>query len=291
MSCALYPPWTHGSRFKINYKFKNMKLHKLKISLLPLLCILIYFLVSLANEIDPRIIGGTEAGLSAWPSAIELLTIDASLWCGGTLITANWVPTAAHRVIGSFPESVAIGRHNLNPHDGEAIGIKTVISHPNFVPNDIGSSSDDITLINLSTPSSWQEATLLVTPASKVKFAESSTNVMTLVGWGITADALFLEILQEVDVDYFRRYVCNQPDWLDEPAPSNQLCVGVEDRGQDSCNGDSGEPIFFWNSSGVATQTGVVSWDEGCTRVRRRIAGRVVSFKVLQRRTSRKNAR
>jgi secreted trypsin-like serine protease len=46
-----------------------------------------------------QIIGGTAAVQKQFPWQI-LMIVDRAWWCGGSLIFANWVMTAAHCVVG-----------------------------------------------------------------------------------------------------------------------------------------------------------------------------------------------
>ncbi|XP_069971033.1 chymotrypsin BI-like [Penaeus vannamei] len=47
----------------------------------------------------PRIVGGTEAAPHSWPHQVALF-IDNSQFCGGSLISSEWVLTAAHCMDG-----------------------------------------------------------------------------------------------------------------------------------------------------------------------------------------------
>ncbi len=231
--------------------------------------------ISLASDVNTRIIGGIDAASGAWPSAAALMfdTMGEDIQgCAGSLIEHGWVLTAAHCVQGIVPDSVILGRPNLNNSQvGERIGIKKIISHPSYNPNSL---DNDIALIQLSHPSS-QELGSLATPADIESFIQASTDTMTVIGWGVTNTATgdSSDTLKQVDVNYYRRYICNQPGWIvtedgtDLTVINNQLCVGEAEGGQDSCQRDSGGPIFFRNDAGKKVQAGIVSYGAGCAEV------------------------
>ena len=53
---------------------------------------------------ETKIVGGEEAPEGAWPwqALLSITTSDGQYMCGGSLVTSNWVLTAAHCVKGAF---------------------------------------------------------------------------------------------------------------------------------------------------------------------------------------------
>merc|ERR1712038_1875625 len=93
---------------------------------------------------------------------------------------------------------------------------------------------------------------------------------LTVIGFGtLSAGGSTPSILQEVDVEYVETDECNRwnsygGDVMDE----TMFCAGVDGGGKDSCQGDSGDPIFYQKGDGSYSQVGVVSWGQGCADAR-----------------------
>merc|ERR1712121_2835 len=85
-----------------------------------------------------RIVGGEDAYYGEFPHQITLLRggVDGSLMCGGSLISSNWVATAAHCCDGQSARrlGVAVGNHNLYSVDAdqENPAVKRILIHPDY---------------------------------------------------------------------------------------------------------------------------------------------------------------
>uniref|UniRef100_A0A8C5IJL6 Peptidase S1 domain-containing protein n=1 Tax=Junco hyemalis TaxID=40217 RepID=A0A8C5IJL6_JUNHY len=104
-----------------------------------------------------RIVGGTDAKPGAWPWMVSIQhpSIPGTKhFCGGSLIRADWVLTAAHcfdLIFNSSLVSVVIGATQLTqPGPGAQFRqIKKLIRHENYERRDM---SNDIALLELRRP-------------------------------------------------------------------------------------------------------------------------------------------
>merc|ERR1711926_69156 len=103
-----------------------------------------------------RIVGGFEAEPNQWPWQVALF-VDNAWFCGGSLISENYVLTAAHCVDGASYYDIMAGAHNVRessePNRVEITSFNGWY-HPQWDPNTL---SNDIALIELPSPITFND--------------------------------------------------------------------------------------------------------------------------------------
>lgn len=228
--------------------------------------------MSVHSPHTPTIIGGEEAAQGAWPWMVALIyatSNDAAQgqFCGGALIDAEWVLSAAHCTydLSGRPRQpteieIVVGRHQLSGTEGQRVAVNWLIRHPGYTEN---SFDNDLVLLHLVTPVDIPPVPLLQ-PEQK-GYELSGTPVMVL-GWGITDGGQDSDVLRQVEVPLVDLRTCRQSYGIfNEKVTDNMLCAGLKTGGKDSCQGDSGGPMIVFEEEGQTwRQLGIVSWGEGC---------------------------
>nr|XP_032821694.1 trypsin-like [Petromyzon marinus] len=136
---------------------------------------------------EDHIVGGSECAAHSQPWQVSLNI--GYHFCGGSLISSEWVVSAAHCYMPSTSStpsassiSVRIGEHNIFVSEGteQWIQASKAIPHPQYLS---ATTDNDIMLIKLSSPATLnQYAQAVPLPSSCV-----GTGVMcTISGWGET---------------------------------------------------------------------------------------------------------
>lgn len=229
------------------------------------------------SPIQPQIVGGQLADLGEYPWQVALVSASSAnpqsgQFCGGSLIDAEWVLTAAHCAVGESPSSidVVLGINNLS--DGPTTGgqgqrrdVGQIIVYPGYDDN---TNDGDVALLHLATPASLggRVQTIGLTGLSdSALFAPG--DIATVTGWGATSDGgSGSNALREVEVSIVSNATCNAPASYGGAVTANMLCAGEAAGGKDSCQGDSGGPLVVPTGSGGWLQAGVVSWGNGCAQ-------------------------
>jgi secreted trypsin-like serine protease len=217
----------------------------------------------------PQIVGGEPAESGAIPWQVALLSGSAGWqFCGGTIIAANWVLTAAH-CVDDQPEypaantlSVLAGTLSLSPYDSsyQRLNVQRVIVHPSYNRNTL---DNDIALLRLTASFSWSATVAPLTLIDEATLSYVGTGAPALVsGWGTLASGgSSPNELYQVIVPIVDQTVCN--DAYGGSITNNMLCAGYMAGGKDSCQGDSGGPLAVPVGDGWRL-AGVVSWGTGC---------------------------
>lgn len=214
------------------------------------------------DDITPQIVGGQESAPYSRPYQVALL-MNGRQGCGGTLISSNWVLTAAHCLDNASTSSltVKVGSHSMRSGDGQTIRVSQIINHENWRGANGIRSGYDIGLLKLASPASVQyKPAKLPTQAIEQQYAGVGSYV-TVSGWGLTSNrGSQSDVLREVDLPVITNASCSSQ--LRFNIPGFVICGGGTG-GVSACNGDSGGP-YAVSANGEFYSIGTVSWGSEC---------------------------
>ncbi|MEZ4681231.1 MAG: serine protease [Caldilineaceae bacterium] len=224
---------------------------------------------------SPTVIGGEEAIPGQWPWMVALIyavndNAAQGQFCGGSLVSAEWVLTAAHctfdlsgRPRAATEIDIVIGRHQLESSDGMRTNVLRIVRHPGYTGQTF---NNDLALLHLATAVPYTPIPLLSTQSTQQSSLELAGTLATVTGWGITETGRASLVLRQVAVPLVDLRTCRQSYGIfNEKVTDNMICAGLKSGGQDSCQGDSGGPLMvFDNLQQQWRQIGIVSWGDGC---------------------------
>ncbi|XP_050721230.1 ovochymase-2-like isoform X1 [Eriocheir sinensis] len=214
-----------------------------------------------------RIVGGEETTLHEYPWQVALVSKSGNRpYCGGSIISNQWILTAAHCVDRNTVSDtdIVIGEHDWSTSSDtsatERKSLSQAIRHPSYSSQAL---DNDIALLQLAEPITFPSnnkiaPVCLATPDNLYEAVQA-----TITGWGtLKSGGSQPYKLNEVTVPTMTNAACKATGYDDDEITANMICAGVSEGGKDSCQGDSGGPMV--TGSGSMQQIGVVSWGYGC---------------------------
>ncbi|KAG7488650.1 hypothetical protein MATL_G00037190 [Megalops atlanticus] len=212
-----------------------------------------------------RVVGGWDAPPNTWRWQVSLQydsynSNDYYHICGGTLIAAYYVMTAAHCILS--PEAryyrVVTGEYNLYEYDGseQFKSVEKIIIHPGWT-GDLG-NGNDIAVLKLKTPI-YDNGYLQIADLPYPGQVLPHDFTCYLTGWGLLATGGSTPaILQEAPIPVVEHSVCSSPEWWGSLAKKTMVCAGGDGKTA-GCQGDSGGPLSCL-TDGAWRVHGVVSY-------------------------------
>jgi len=241
-----------------------------------------------ATSIQYKIVGGQETKTNEYPWQVALV-VEAEdgyldYFCGGSLISDQWVLTAANCFEdGALPEDyqVILGMHQMSD-DSEPtlyVDVEIIVPHPNYeVIEDESFIYDnfDFALLKLAS-----QVDLKANPSIKPVCLPTSVSkdyakdLAIATGWGVTEEDgdILSDTLQEVEVEVLSNKDCRKNTGYGNHITANMVCAGdLTLGGVDACQGDSGGPLISSGDGDGVTEgqnyeiIGVNSFGLGCAR-------------------------
>ncbi|KAL7837240.1 hypothetical protein SRHO_G00269510 [Serrasalmus rhombeus] len=207
------------------------------------------------GSVQQRIIGGQEVE----PYSIKYqasIQYNNNHYCGGTLINAQWVVSAAHCWKPNYLIKVVLAEHDLSKKEGveQVFNVSRTLVY--YLYN-YRTFDNDIMLLKLERPAdlnSYVQPAVLPSSDTPQMYKGMSCVVS---GWGVTqVYSYYLSpVLRAVDV----QIIPNCQYYYYFRITDNMVCAGSLLGGKDSCQGDSGGPLVCDGNF-----EGIVSWGIGC---------------------------
>ncbi|XP_054432604.1 enteropeptidase [Pteronotus mesoamericanus] len=225
---------------------------------------------SVALEVSAKIVGGNNAKEGAWPWLIGLY-YNSQLLCGASLVSNDWLVSAAHCVYGRNLEpskwKAVLGLHetsNLTSPQVVTRLIDQIVINPHYNKR---TKNNDIAMMHLEFKVNYTDYIQpICLPEEDQVFPPG--RICSIAGWGrVVHQGPTADILQEADVPLLSNEKCQQqmPEYN---ITENMVCAGYEEGGIDSCQGDSGGPLMCQENNRWLL-AGVTSFGYQCARPNR----------------------
>lgn len=270
-----------------------------------------------AGDDTEMIVDGTPAPEGKYPYQVRLYDSfeDEKGSCGGSLIAAQWVLTAAHCMYAGRGDEkraieagdLVIGYGSNDRIETTKVAVAAIVVHPKYAAcagdtQCAEGSKSDIALLKLAEPVAEPKTVALSDPETEAALLVPGAKVV-VTGWGAMWDP-YDEAVGKLlttfgggntlkdKVNYPRKLHEVEVDWMDNATcaaafdaggggkiADTEICAMRRGTRKDSCQGDSGGPLVVPAKDGNGfVQVGVVSWGRGCGGALPGVYSRVAAF-------------
>lgn len=200
------------------------------------------------------VVGGQQVPISPRYDYTVYLERTDGQFCGGSLISADKVLTAAHCVQFDEPSAVRVvgGRSNTQTAGGMEVGVTHIWVHPSW---DVSNFDADLAILTLDQDLPYDTIELASNFDQNLYAAGTAARIL---GWGATCHGCpSSQHLRTAQLPVMADSECAKAyaDFI----PTTQVCAGHPQGGVGTCQGDSGGPLVAGGKL-----IGITSHGTGC---------------------------
>ncbi|XP_011876306.1 PREDICTED: venom serine protease-like isoform X2 [Vollenhovia emeryi] len=224
-----------------------------------------------------RIVGGEETGVNEFPMMCGIVDAkDGTLYCGCTIISPEYVITAAHCVDQRdiSMTGVVVGEHDTSTNE-ETKATKVFRLDECKIHSSYNGRDNDVALCKIRGTITYSQEVGPVCLPFQHSTDSFAGRTVTAAGWGLIGFAeAKAEKLRKVDLNVISLAQCSKSfSYVND----KNMCTYT--RGKDTCQMDSGGPLLWSNpSTGNLVLAGITAAGEGCASDTPAVAMRTGAF-------------